>query len=157
MFRIKIVCVGKMKEAYFRDACGEYVKRLSRFGEVTVREVKEENIVERPSEKEKQEIMRREAEHILKELSGEVVVLAVEGKQQSSEDFAQTLSSIRDGKGEVTFVIGGSYGLDGEVKKRAKKLLSFSKMTLPHTLMRVVLLEQIYRACMIDAGSTYHK
>ena len=157
MFRIKIVCVGKMKEGYFRDATAEYVKRLSRFADVTVREVKEENIVERPSEKEKQEILRREAEHILKELSGDVIVLAVEGKEQPSEQFAQTLSSIRDGKGEVTFVIGGSYGLDGEVKNRAKQLLSFSKMTLPHTLMRVVLLEQIYRACMIDAGSTYHK
>ncbi len=157
MFKIKIVCVGKIKEAYFRDATAEYIKRLSRFAEVTVREVKEENIVDRPSEKEKQEIMRREAEHIEKELSGDVVVLAVEGKQHSSEAFAEELAAFRDGRGEVTFVIGGSYGLHPEIKTRAKTLLSFSKMTLPHTLMRVVLLEQIYRACMIDAGSTYHK
>lgn len=157
MFKIKIVCVGKMKEAYFRDATAEYVKRLSRFAEVTLREVKEENIVERPSEKEKQEIMRRESEHIAKELCGDIVVLAVEGKQRSSEAFAEELAALRDGKGEVTFVIGGSYGLAPEIKARAKTLLSFSKMTLPHTLMRVVLLEQIYRACMIDAGSTYHK
>ena len=157
MFKVKIICVGKIKEAWFREACAEYAKRLSRFLELTVREVKEENIVERPSEKEKCEILRREAEHIVKELSGDVVVLAVEGKQRSSEQFAEELAALRDGKGEVTFVIGGSYGLDEEIKRRAKTLLSFSKMTLPHTLMRVVLLEQIYRGCMIDAGSTYHK
>lgn len=157
MFRVKIVCVGKIKEPWFRDACAEYLKRLSRFADVAVKEVREENFSDNPGEKERAEIVRREGESVLRELSGEVIALAVEGKRMSSEGFAGELARIRDGIGEATFVIGGSYGLSPEVKARASRLLSFSDMTFPHTLMRVIALEQIYRGFMIGAGSAYHK
>ena len=145
MQKINIVCVGKLKEKFFSDAVNEYLKRLSRFASVTVRELAEKRT------------LREEAENILKELRGACVVLAVEGKKLSSETFAEKMKRFADEGKEVTFVIGSSCGLSESVKARADLLLSLSDMTFPHQLMRVILCEQIYRAFMINGGGEYHK
>mgnify|MGYP001852858035 FL=1 len=145
MQKINVVCVGKLKEKFFSDAVAEYLKRLSRFAAVSVRELPERRT------------LKEEAENILKEMRGACVVLAVAGKKLSSEAFAEKLKGFADAGREVTFVIGSSCGLDESVKKRADLLLSFSDMTFPHQLMRVVLCEQIYRAFMINGGGEYHK
>ncbi len=145
MQKINIVCVGKLKEKFFSDAVNEYLKRLSRFASVTVRELAEKRT------------LREEAENILKELRGACVVLAVEGKKLSSETFAEKMKRFADEGKEVTFVIGSSCGLSESVKARADLLLSFSDMTFPHQLMRVILCEQIYRSFMINGGGEYHK
>lgn len=143
--KLNIVCVGKLKERYLREAADEYLKRLSRFCKTEIKELPE---LASPKE---------EAEEILRALKGRIIALALEGKSCSSEQFAKGLKSCIDRGEEVTFVIGSSCGLDSRVKERADGLLSFSQMTFPHQLMRVILLEQIYRAFMINAGAEYHK
>ena len=145
MVKLTVVCVGKLKEGYLREAAAEYLKRLSRFCKIEVKE-----LPERAAPKD-------EAEDILRALRGRVFVLAVEGKQRSSENFAREIKSSVDRGEEITFVIGSSCGLDERVKAAADELVSFSEMTFPHQLMRVILLEQIYRAFMINAGAEYHK
>ena len=145
MVKVTIVCVGKLKESYWRDAVGEYCKRLSRFCKVEIKE-----LPERAS-------LKEEAEDILRACRGYIFALAVEGKQFSSETLAQKMKSLCDRGEEITFVIGSSCGLHESVKTAAKELLSFSEMTFPHHMMRVVLLEQIYRAFMIEERSAYHK
>ena len=158
MVKIHIVCVGKIKEKYFAEAAAEYIKRLSRFAEVSVREIKEENFTNDPSPAEARKITELEGAGIEKELKGCVFCLAVEGKKISSEKFSEKLDKlIGGGAGEMTFVIGGSYGIAAAIKKRADELVSFSDMTFPHTLARVMLLEQLYRAFMISSGAKYHK
>ncbi len=157
MMKINIVAVGKVKEKYFADGITEYIKRLTRFATVKVTEIKEELLL-KDGEAEKKLTIEREGERILPELKGYVFALAVEGKKVSSEKFSEKLAELKNsGTGEITFVIGGSYGLSDSVKKKADILLSFSDMTFPHTLMRLILTEQLYRAFMIDAGSSYHK
>ena len=145
MQKVRIVCVGKCKEKFYADACAEYCKRLSRFADVRVEELPERRT------------LAEEAGAILPRLRGFVVVLAVEGKGLSSEALAAKMKALAAEGAEVTFVIGSSCGLDARVKERADMLLSFSAMTFPHQLMRVILLEQIYRAFMINAGAEYHK
>lgn len=145
MQKVRIVCIGRLKEKFFADACAEYYKRLSRFADVGIEELSERRT------------LAEEAEGILPRLRGFVVVLAVEGKALSSEALAAKMKALSSAGAEVTFVIGSSCGLDARVKERADLLLSFSAMTFPHQLMRVILLEQIYRAYMINAGSEYHK
>ena len=156
MRKIRVLTVGSLKEKYFSDAQKEYLKRLSRFADVTVTELKEAPLPQDPGEKEIEAALEKEAADILSRLRpGErVVVLAVEGKQTTSPGLARFLD---DGDGSpVTFVIGSSYGLSPRVKA-AGRLLSFSELTFPHQLMRVMLLEQIYRAFKISRGETYHK
>lgn len=158
MIKIKVVCVGRVKESYFSEAIAEYKKRLGRFCELKIVELKEENFVKEPNSEERERIIAKEGEYILNELSGYVITLAIEGKKHSSEELADRIKSLKDiGSGEVTFVIGGSYGVDMRVKRKSNLLLSFSDMTFPHTLARVMLLEQVYRAFTIIAGSNYHK
>ena len=157
MIKVKIVAVGKVKEKYYADAILEYLKRLSRFCEVTICEVKEENFVKEPSDGEILQILKREGESILKEVKGHVVAMAIEGKKCSSQSLAAMLKTQVDKGQEITFVIGGSYGLSEAVKKSANTLLSFSDATFPHTLFRVMLLEQVYRAFSINADARYHK
>ena len=157
MIKVKIVAVGKVKENYFVDAILEYKKRLSRFCEVSICEVKEENFTKEPNDSEINEILKREGESILKELKGYVVAMAIEGKKYSSQGLATLIKNQVDKGQEITFVIGGSYGLCNEVKKSANLLLSFSDATFPHTLFRVMLLEQVYRAFSINADARYHK
>ncbi len=144
MLKVNFVCVGKLKEGYLREACAEYLKRLSRFCKAEVRELPESSLKE-------------EGENILRACKGYTVALAVEGKGCSSEKFAAKLQSLCDRGEEITFVIGSSCGLDATVKAAANELLSFSEMTFPHQLMRVILLEQVYRAFMINGGGEYHK
>lgn len=151
MIKINIVAVGKVKENYFKDAASEYIKRLGRFCKLGVIEVKDENFADA------KKCLAEQSLNILPHLKGRVYAMAIEGKQMDSEGFARLLGG-DIGKGEeITFVIGSSYGLDDEVKKRADGLISFSEMTFPHTLARVMLLEQIYRAFTILSGTAYHK
>lgn len=157
MVKVNIVCVGKIKEKYFEDGVNEYLKRLSRYAKVTVTEIKEKNIVTEPSALEIQEILKREGEDILKALKGYVIAMAIEGKKLSSTALANKIKSVKDKQGEITFVIGGSYGIADFVKAKADELLSVSDMTFPHTLFRVMLTEQIYRAFTIIEDGKYHK
>ena len=145
MMKVNFLCVGNLKEKFFEDAAAEYLKRLSRFCRVEVKELAEKSGPE------------EEAESILRCLKGHVIVLAVEGKQCSSEAFAKKIAAITDRGEELTFVIGSSEGLSNRVKEQADELLSFSQMTFPHRLMRIILLEQVYRGFMINAGAKYHK
>lgn len=154
MVKINLVCVGKVKEKYFADGIAEYAKRLKRFCDFTVTETAEENLIGLSAAA----VAEREGKNILPKLRGTVFALAIEGKKYSSEDFAVGLKRLTDGgAGEITFVIGGSYGLSDEVKNKAAGLISFSDMTFPHTLFRLMLTEQIYRAFCINAGTPYHK
>ena len=157
MVKINVVCVGKIKEKYFEDGASEYIKRLSRYAKVSVVEVKEKNIVTEPNALEILEILKREGEEILKSLKGYVIAMAIEGKKLSSTALANKIKSVKDKHGEITFVIGGSYGLADFVKDRADELMSISDMTFPHTLFRVMLTEQIYRAFTIIEDGKYHK
>ena len=158
--KIKIVTVGKLKEKYLKDGIAEYMKRLSRFTKTEIIELSDEKTPNNASQLENQQILIREGERILAKIAERefVVVLAIEGKQFPSEEFSQIIMDTTiKGFSDITFVIGGSLGLASAVKKRGNILLSFGKLTLPHQLMRLVLLEQIYRAFMIQQRSPYHK
>ena len=157
---IDIVCVGKVKERYLRDAIDEYRKRLSRFAKGDVIEVADEKTPEHASDTLNAQIKEKEGERILKHLrdGAFVVALAIEGDQLTSEQLAARIAQWGlHGVSHLQFVIGGSLGLDPRVLRRANMPLSFSKMTFPHQLMRVILLEQIYRAFKINAHEPYHK
>ncbi len=145
MQKINFVVVGKIKESFYREAVAEYVKRLARFAKVEIKELPEGANPE------------AEAEDILRTCKGYIIALAVEGDKLSSEQLAKRLGRLTDEGKEVSFVIGSSCGLSEKVKRAADMRLSFSDMTFPHQLMRVILAEQVYRAFMINAGSTYHK
>ena len=158
--KIKLVTVGKLKEKYLKDGIAEYAKRLGRFCKLEIVELADEKTPDKASELENQQILEKEGNRILAKISERefVVALAIEGKQFASEEFSSILSDITvRGFSDITFVIGGSLGLSPTVKKRANLLMSFGKFTLPHQLMRLVLVEQIYRAFMIQQGSPYHK
>ena len=158
--KITILCVGKIKEKFYAEAIAEYSKRLSRYVKLEICEVADEKTPENASESLESQIKEKEAERLLAKWdeSAYTAVLAIEGKQLSSEDFAAKLDELATyGKSHIQFVIGGSLGLAPAVIKKGDMLLSFSKMTFPHQLMRVVLLEQIYRAYRIIKGEPYHK
>lgn len=158
--RITIACVGKVKEKYFADAIAEYAKRLSRYCKLEIQEVADEKTPDGAGAALEEQIKRKEAERLLKCIREDayVIVLAIEGGQMSSTELAQKLDALAvRGVSHIVFVIGGSLGLSPAVYARADELLSFSKMTFPHQLMRVVLLEQIYRGYRINAGEPYHK
>lgn len=157
MVKVNIVAVGKVKEKYFADGIAEYKKRLSRYCDFTITEIAEENY-NKVDQALISTIKEREGERILPHLKGFVFAMAIEGEKTSSEKFARTIDGlIARGNGVITLVIGGSYGLSSAVKERADKLLSFSDMTFPHTLFRLMLVEQIYRAFSINSGTAYHK
>lgn len=145
MQKIYFVVVGKIKESFYREAVAEYVKRLSRFAKVEIKELPEGANPE------------AEAEDILRACKGYIMALAVEGEKLSSEKLAAKIQKLTDDGKDISFVIGSSCGLADRVKAAADYRLSFSDMTFPHQLMRVILAEQVYRAFMINAGSTYHK
>lgn len=158
--KIKLVTVGKLKEKYLKDGISEYTKRLNRFTKFDIIELPDEKTPDKASHLENQQILDKEGTRILSKLADKefVIALAIEGQQFPSEKFSKILSDITiRGISDVTFVIGGSLGLSTAVKKRANLLMSFGKLTLPHQLMRLVLVEQIYRAFMIQQGSPYHK
>ena len=157
MIKVNIVAVGKVKEKYFLEGINEYAKRLSRYCEFKIIEVAEENFT-KFEEGLISTIKDREAERILPHLKGFVIAMAIEGKKYTSEKFASLIKDVADrGSGVLTLVIGGSYGLSDKVKNRADQLASFSDMTFPHTLFRLMLTEQLYRAFSINGGSAYHK
>jgi 23S rRNA (pseudouridine1915-N3)-methyltransferase len=160
----RIICVGKLKEKYLQDAEREYFKRLSRFGSVSATELKEARVPAGASRAEEDAAVRSEGAAILKALESinrnnhYVVALDRKGKDLSSGELADKLSSLAtDGKSTAVFVIGGSLGMSDEAVNAADYALSFGRKTYPHQLMRVILAEQIYRACKISAGETYHK
>lgn len=160
MRRITILCMGKLKERYWRDAVAEYSKRLSGFCRLTVTELEEERLPERPSEAQIAAALEKEAARLLAHIpSGAAVIpLCIEGETLTSVELSQRLErTLVEGASELTFVIGSSYGLADEIKKRGKWRFSMSRLTFPHQLARVMLLEQIYRAVKIEQGGTYHK
>ena len=157
---IKIIGVGKLKEKYFRDGIAEYLKRMDKFAKVKIVEVADEKAPENLSEAEMADVKAKEGDRILNKIKDKewVIALAIEGKQRPSEVFAKEIADLGTyGHSDITFVIGGSLGLAPAVMKRANDTLSFGKLTMPHQLMRLVLMEQIYRAFMINIGSPYHK
>ncbi|AET31140.1 rRNA methyltransferase [Leuconostoc mesenteroides subsp. mesenteroides J18] len=157
---IKLITVGKLKEKYLTEGIAEYTKRLSRFCKVQVVELIDEKTPQNASEAQNNQIMAREGERIQAKIGSRdyVIVLAIEGKQFPSEEFSQKLEAIAvNGYSDITFIIGGSLGLSKAIKQRANLKMSFGLLTLPHQLMRLVLIEQIYRAFMIQQGSPYHK
>ncbi len=157
--RFTVLCVGKMKEKYLLEACDEYIKRLSRFAKTDIIEIADEKIPDKASEKQENQIKERESAAVLAKIpSGSfVVALCIEGGMMSSEKLAQTIEKVAMQYSHIVFLIGGSLGLSDSVKRRADLQLSFSPMTFPHRIMRVILLEQIYRACKINANEAYHK
>ena len=157
MVKINLVVVGRVKEKYFADGIAEYSKRIKRFAEFNIIEVQEENF-SKTDEGTIRNILEKEKERLKPHLKGHVFALVIEGKKYSSESFSKQLKTLIDaGQGVITFVIGGSYGLHEEIKKQADGLISFSDMTFPHTLFRLMLTEQIYRAFSLINGSAYHK
>lgn len=160
MTSIDILCVGKIKEKFYEDAVKEYLKRLSRYAKVSIFEVKDEKTSEGASENEDAMVMKKEGERLLKYIdeNAYLITLCIEGKQMSSEGLAETLTNLENtGNSHIQIVIGGSLGIDEQIKARSNLRLSFSKMTFPHQLMRVILLEQIYRAYRIKNNEPYHK
>ena len=159
MFRIHLIVTGNLKERYWREAAAEYEKRLSAFARLTVSELKESRLSENPGPPEIAAALEKEADAILSLLSPHafVVALCVEGKMLSSEELAATLSQIMREEVELTLIMGSSHGLSPRVKERADLRLSFSRLTFPHQMMRVILLEQIYRVFKINSGEPYHK
>ena len=157
---ITILCVGQIKEKYFRDAIAEYQKRLSRYCKLQMIEVADEKTKENASEAENDLIRKKEGERLLKHIkdSDYCITLEIDGKMLTSEGLSKEIDRLGlAGKSSLVFVIGGSIGLDTAVVKRSDYALSFSKMTFPHQLMRVILLEQIYRSYRIMRGEPYHK
>ena len=157
---ITILCVGQIKEKYFRDAIAEYQKRLSRYCKLQMIEVADEKTKENASEAENDLIRKKEGERLLKHIkdSDYCITLEIDGKMLTSEGLSKEIDRLGlAGKSSLVFVIGGSIGLDTAVLKRSDYGLSFSKMTFPHQLMRVILLEQIYRSYRIMRGEPYHK
>ena len=157
---INIICVGKLKEKYLKDALAEYIKRIGRFAKITVFEVADGKAPENLSPAEEEVIKRKEGEKILESIKpgAFVVALAIEGKMLTSPELSKLIddNTLR-GKSSFVFIIGGSLGLSPEVLSRADFKLSFSKMTFPHQLMRIILAEQIYRAFKISNNEPYHK
>ncbi len=157
---ISIVTVGKLKEKYLKQGIEEYTKRLSAYAKIDIIELPDEKAPENLSPVDMEIIKQKEGERILAKIAPDthVIALAIEGKMQSSEQLAANLDRLATyGKSKVAFVIGGSLGLSSDVMKRANDTLSFSKMTFPHQLMRLILVEQIYRAFRINRGEPYHK
>ena len=150
---IKIITVGSIKEKYLKDAIDEYTKRISKYTNIEIIEVKDEGLVE-PNKS-----LLLEEEKILKHINDKdyIITLEIEGKELSSTELASTLDKIQLEASTITFIIGGSYGLSQSIKDKAKLHLSFSKMTFPHQLFRVLLLEQIYRSFKINNNESYHK
>ena len=157
---VKILCVGKVKEKFYRDAISEYSKRLSKYCSLEIVEVADEKTSDAATEVENNIIKSKEGERILKHIKDKdfVISLAIEGQEKDSIQFSKYIENLGvSGKSSIVFVIGGSLGISDEVFKRTDYKVSFSKMTFPHQLMRVILLEQIYRAMRIMNNEPYHK
>lgn len=159
MLNVNIICIGNLKEKFFTDALSEYKKRLGRYCKFEITELPEEKIADNVTQSQIDKTLKKEGEKILSKIgkSDFVIAMCIEGKQLSSEELSQKIEDISLTNSTVNFVIGGSWGLSDDVKKRADMRLSVSKMTFPHQLFRVILSEQIYRAFSITANAKYHK
>lgn len=160
MQKVTVLCVGKLKEKFYADAAAEYAKRLSRYCKLDIVELPEERLPDSPSPAQIDAALAREAEAIRAKLppSASIIALCVEGRMRSSEELAHLMAAWANrGEKQLVFLIGGSFGLHPSIKSQAWAQLSMSPMTFPHHLARVMLLEQIYRAYQINAGSKYHK
>ena len=157
---ITVIALGKLKEKYLKDAISEYSKRIGAYGKLDIVELTPVRLSDSPSQTEIDNALTKEAEEIKKKIpnGSYVFSLCVEGKQKSSEELAKTIQDVTlNGKSNIVFIIGSSFGLSPEIKKLSDCRLSFSPMTFPHQLMRVMLLEQIYRAFQINTNGKYHK
>lgn len=152
MLKINLICVGNLKDKFFIDACDEYLKRLSRFASIKVIELKECTKYDNT-----EKIKEAEEEEILKAIKGYCVLLDLKGNDVSSEEFSEKLETISKTNSEISFIIGGSYGVTQKIRNMANEVIKVSKMTFPHRLFRVMLLEQIYRAFTIQFNIGYHK
>ena len=159
MQNVNIICVGKLKESYLREAIEEYSKRMRTLCKLSIIELPEERTAENPSAAQTEKTVSAESDRILQKIgrSDYVVAMCVEGKNLSSEELSAKLEEIAQISGTVDFIIGGSWGLSDALKARADFRLSMGRMTFPHQLFRVMLLEQIYRAFQISRGTKYHK
>lgn len=160
MIKIRIIALGRLKEKYLREACDEYIKRLSAYAKTEIVELEPVRLSDTPSTGEIQKALLAEAETIKKKIPENSLIasMCIEGKQYSSEEFHTVLEErISRGTGNIVFIIGSSYGLHQDIKAISDIKLSFSKMTFPHQLFRVMLLEQVYRSFKIGEGSKYHK
>ena len=159
MLNINILCIGKIKEKYLRDAIDEYSKRLSKYCKLSIIELPDEKIPNKINENIINEIKRKECNAILNNIKKDsyIFCLDLSGRQFSSEDFSQELQNISMENSSITFIIGGSLGLTNELLSKSNQKICFSKMTFPHQLIRVFLLEQIFRAFKISNGETYHR
>lgn len=158
--KVRIICIGKLKEKYWTAAVAEYSKRISGYANIEIIELKESKLPTNPSPTDETAVLVREGQNILGKIKDNdyVIAMEVEGRQLDSVELAKKIQSTFDTKSStIDFIIGGSLGLSDDVKKRADYGLSFSKMTFPHQMARVMLLEQIYRAFKISNGETYHK
>lgn len=160
MQRVTVLCVGKLKEKFYIDAAAEYVKRLQRHCKLELIELPEQRLPDDPSPAEIQKALRAEGDAIREKLpkGGAVIALCIEGKPCSSQELSRRMADLAvQGRTQLTFLIGGSVGLDEDLKRRADWRLSMSPMTFPHHMARIMLLEQIYRAYQIADGTKYHK
>ena len=160
MLHIRLICVGKLKERFYEEAFAEYSKRLSAFCRLELVEIPEERLGERPTAAEIEAALQKEARRIEKQLlrDGRMICLCVEGQQIDSESFSTLLVEAENsGRPRISFVVGGSFGLVPDLKRRADMRLSMSEMTFPHHLARIMLIEQIYRGFQIREGTKYHK
>lgn len=160
MLNLNIICVGRLKEQYLRDASAEYIKRMQTLCKLTVTEIPAEKLSENPSQKEIDRALEAEGKRIIEKIpkGAAAFAMCIEGKQRSSEELSRELDELAlSGVSNAVFIIGGSFGLSDEVKAKSKYRLSMSKMTFPHQLARIMLLEQLYRACQISLGTRYHK
>ena len=159
MFNINIICVGKLKEKYLKEAIDEYSKRLSKYCDLKIIEIQDEKIPDRTNESIIEEIKNKEAEKIISNIKKEayIICLDLKGKEMTSIEFSENIENIKvNGYNNITFIIGGSLGIANKVLKIAKEKICFSKMTFPHQLFRVFLLEQIYRGFKIASNEKYH-
>ncbi|MBE6099871.1 MAG: 23S rRNA (pseudouridine(1915)-N(3))-methyltransferase RlmH [Anaerovibrio sp.] len=157
--KISIVAAGKLKEKYLTEGIKEFLKRLTPFANVNIIEINEEKMKDNPSEAEKQQVLAQEGQRLLKQVpeGSYLIVLDVYGKNLSSEELAAKIDSLAlNGKSHITFLIGGAFGLSQEVRQAADLLLSFSNMTFTHQMVRLLLVEQIYRSFKINRGEKYH-
>ena len=160
MLNITIIAIGKLKEQYLRDASAEYQKRLSASCKLNIIELNPEKLSDNPSAKEIENALNNEAKKIIEKIpkGAKVYSMCIEGKQRTSEELSREIDNLAlEGASNIVFIIGGSFGLSDEVKKLSAYRLSMSKMTFPHQIARIMLLEQIYRAMQISLGTKYHK
>lgn len=159
MLNIHIVCIGKIKENYLKDAIKEYTKRLGKYCKLTILELPDEKIPDKLNENIANEIKRKESDNILNHIKKDsyIICLDLAGKELSSEQFSKNIENLSLETSSLTFVIGGSLGLSSDILKKAHQKICFSKMTFPHQLIRVFLLEQIFRGFKISHGETYHR